>query len=150
MVDTMLINFSRTLAGTAVDEIKPVKMYFISAILFFFIAIGVYGSASGYVEYFFKSDIISFSFVVGFLIFCFPFLSWLSYLIFMVAYKKRKLKVNNKITNSLAVIAMFGIVFSFVFSFYVEYDLTSRGYVKCYKKSIHAPTKYVISKDMCK
>ncbi|HEI8572442.1 TPA: DUF1240 domain-containing protein [Morganella morganii] len=125
-------------------------MYFISAILFFFIAIGVYDSASGYVEYFFKSDIISFSFVVGFLIFCFPFLSWLSYLIFMVAYKKRKLKVNNKITNSLAVIAMFGIVFSFVFSFYVEYDLTSRGYVKCYKKSIHAPTKYVISKDMCK
>ncbi|MEM8116157.1 DUF1240 domain-containing protein, partial [Morganella morganii] len=96
------------------------------------------------------SDIISFSFVVGFLIFCFPFLSWLSYLIFMVAYRKRKLKVNNKITNSLAVIAMFGIVFSFVFSFYVEYDLTSRGYVKCYKKSIHAPTKYVISKDMCK
>ncbi len=150
MADTMLIIFSRTLAGTAVDEIKPVKMYFISAILFFFIAIGVYGSASGYVEYFFKADIISFSFVVGFLIFCFPFLSWLSYLIFMVAYRKRKLKVNNKITNSLAVIAMFGIVFSFVFSFYVEYDLTSRGYVKCYKKSIHAPTKYVISKDMCK
>ncbi|MEY1634657.1 DUF1240 domain-containing protein [Morganella morganii] len=87
---------------------------------------------------------------MGFLIFCFPFLSWLSYLIFMVAYRKRKLKVNNKITNSLAVIAMFGIVFSFVFSFYVEYDLTSRGYVKCYKKSIHAPTKYVISKNMCK
>lgn len=52
MADTMLIIFSRTLAGTAVDEIKPVKMYFISAILFFFIAIGVYGSASGYVEYF--------------------------------------------------------------------------------------------------
>ncbi|HAE9618421.1 TPA_asm: DUF1240 domain-containing protein, partial [Salmonella enterica subsp. enterica serovar Typhimurium] len=23
------------------------------------------------------------------------------------------------------------------------------GYVKCHKSSIHAPTKYVISKDMC-
>lgn len=145
----MPIIFSPTSIGTHVDEIKPIKMYFISAILIFFVVIGVYGSASGYVEYFFKTDIISFSFVVGFLIFCFPLLLWLSYLIFMVAYRKRKLKVNNKITNYLAVIAMFGIVFSFVFSFYVEYDLTSHGYVKCHRISIHAPTKYVISKDMC-
>ncbi|QXO73838.1 DUF1240 domain-containing protein [Morganella morganii] len=95
------------------NEIKPVKMYLASAILIFFVVIGVYGSASSYVEYFLKTDIISFSFVVGFIIFCFPFLSWLSYLIFMVAHHKRKLKVNNKITNYLAVIAMFGIVFSF-------------------------------------
>jgi len=145
----MLIIFSRILAGTAVDEIKPVKMYFVSAILFCSIAIGVYGSVSSYIDYFFKNDIISFSFVVGFLIFCFPFLSWLSSLTFIIAYRKKKIKVNNKITNSLAAIAIFGIVFSFIFSFYVEYDLTSRGYVKCYKKSIHAPTKYVISKDMC-
>ncbi|MET4860652.1 DUF1240 domain-containing protein [Morganella morganii] len=111
--------------------------------------IGLYFSVSGYVNYILKSDIISFSFVVGFLIFCFPFLSWLSSLTFIIAYRKKKIKVNNKITNSLAAIAIFGIVFSFIFSFYVEYDLTSRGYVKCYKKSIHTPTKYVISKDMC-
>ncbi|MET4881817.1 DUF1240 domain-containing protein [Morganella morganii] len=76
------------------------------------------------------------------------FYIWRS-LTFIIAYRKKKIKVNNKITNSLAAIAIFGIVFSFIFSFYVEYDLTSRGYVKCYKKSIHTPTKYVISKDMC-
>lgn len=131
-------------------EIKPTKMYLASSIILFFTAIGVYISASGYIEYFLKSDIISFSFVVGFLIFCFPLLAWLSYLMIMIGYRKAQVKVNNKITNSLVVIAISGIVFSFFFSFYVEYDLTSRGYVKCHKKSIHAPTKYIISKDMCK
>ncbi|WP_240182757.1 DUF1240 domain-containing protein [Morganella morganii] len=59
------------------------------------------------------------------------------------------MRINNIITNSLAAITIFGIIFSFFFSFYVEYDLTSRGYVKCHKKSIHAPAKYIISKDMC-
>ncbi len=132
------------------DEIKPSKMYFISAMIFFFAAFGAYGSLRSYIEYFIKSDIISFSFSMGLLIFAFPFLMRLSYLMFMIGYRKCKLKVNNKITNSLAVIAIFGIVFGFVFSFYVEYDLTSHGYVKCHKTSIHAPTKYVISKDMCK
>lgn len=146
----MLITFSRTLAGTAVDEIKPVKMYFVAAILLFFVALGAYGSITSYIEYFLKSETVSFSFQVGVIIFGVPFLARGAYFLFICGYRKTKQKANNKINNACVAIMIFGIVFSFVFSFYVEYDLTSRGYVKCYKKSMLAPTEYVISKDMCK
>jgi len=138
-----------------VSEIKPVKMYLVSAILIFAIAIGSYDSVSSYANYFLKSDIILFSFLLGLLIFASPLIAWSSYLLIIVGYRKQKnklkekVKINNKVMSSLAVIAILGFVFSFFFSFYVEYDLTSQGYVKCHKKSIHAPTKYVISKDMC-
>ncbi|MET4905956.1 DUF1240 domain-containing protein [Morganella morganii] len=135
------------------NEIKPVKIYLISAVMFFFMFIGLYFSVSGYVNYILKSDIISFSFTLGLIVFFSPLLAWFLYLAIALAYTKGKLKtnkkLNKKITNSLTAIAIFGFVFSFIFSFYVEYDLTSRGYVKCHKKSIHAPTKYIISKDMC-
>ncbi|HAT1528266.1 DUF1240 domain-containing protein [Morganella morganii] len=137
------------------SEIKPVKMYLISSILIFSIAIGSYDSVISYVDYFIKSDIISFSFPLGLIVFASPLLAWSSYLLIIVGYRKQKnklkekVKVNNKLMSLLAAIAIFGIIFSFFFSFYVEYDLTSRGYVKCHKKSIHAPTKYIISKDMC-
>ncbi len=130
-------------------------MYLISAFLFFAIVIGSYDSARSYVTYFFKSDIISFSFPLGLIVFASPLLVFCSYLLFIVGYRKQKnklkekVKVNNKLMSLLAAIAIFGIIFSFFFSFYVEYDLTSQGYVKCHKKSIHAPTEYVISKDMC-
>lgn len=150
----MLIPFSRTLAGTAVDEIKPAKMYLASAIILLPMAIVLCMSVSGYINYFLKSDIISFSFPLGFAIFFVPLLTWFSYWMIVFGYRKGKVKVNkklnNKISNLFAIIAIFGVVFSFIFSFYVEYDLTSRGYVKCHKTSIYAPTKYIISKDMCK
>ncbi|HHQ6612305.1 DUF1240 domain-containing protein [Morganella morganii] len=135
------------------SEIKPVKMYLISAVMFFSMVFVLCMSIRGYVNYFLKSDIISFSFPLGLIVFFSPLLSWFLYLAIALAYTKGKLKtnkrLNKKITNSLTAIAIFGFVFSFIFSFYVEYDLTSRGYVKCHKKSIHAPTKYIISKDMC-
>jgi len=138
-----------------VSDVKPVKVYFVSAMFFFIGVFGAYGSLKSYIDYFIKNDIISFSFPLGIFIFSLPLFLWLSYLMIISGYRKQKGKLkwkakpNNKITNSLAAIAIFGIVFSFFFSFYVEYDLTSRGYVKCHKKSIHAPTKYIISKDMC-
>ncbi|WP_274371715.1 DUF1240 domain-containing protein [Morganella morganii] len=134
-------------------EIKPVKMYLISAVMFFSMVFVLCMSIRGYVNYFLKSDIISFSFPLGIVIFGSPLLSWFLYWMVVYGYKKGNVKsnkkLNKKITNSLTAIAIFGIVFSFFFSFYVEYDLTSRGYVKCHKKSIHAPTKYIISKNMC-
>lgn len=137
------------------SDIKPVKMYLISAFLFFAIAFGAYFSLRGYINYFLKSDIISFSFPLGYIIFGCPLLTWASCWMIIIGYRKQKgtlkekVKNNNRLMNSLVAIAIFGIVFSFIFSFYVEYDLTSQGYVKCHKKSIHAPTKYIISKDMC-
>ena len=132
------------------DEIKPVKMYFVSAILFFIVVIGAYFSITSYIEYFLKSEMISFSFQTGVVIFGVPFLARGAYFIFICGYRKSKQNPNSKITNLCVFLIAFGIIFSLIFSFYVEYDLTSRGYVKCHKTSIHAPTKYVISKDMCK
>ncbi|MEY0244344.1 DUF1240 domain-containing protein [Morganella morganii] len=69
---------------------------------------------------------------------------------FHVWVSKKTQRINRKLSNLFSVFAILGIVFSFVFSFYVEYDLTSHDYIKCYKKSLLAPTEYVISKDMCK
>ncbi len=145
----MLIISSRTSAGTAVDEIKPVKMYFVSAILLFIVVVSAYFSIKSYIEYFLEFDRISFSFQTCVIIFGVPFLARGAYFIFISGYRKSKQSPNGKITNICVFLIAFGIVFSLIFSFYVEYDLTSRGYVKCHKKSIHAPTTYVISKDMC-
>lgn len=149
------VNFLITLVGVVVSDVKPANMYLASAIIIFFLLIGIYVSANGYINYFLKSNVISYSFPLGLIAFFVPLLSWASYWMIVIGYRKQKgkfeikMKINKKIMNSLTAIAIFGFVFSFFFSFYVEYDLTSRGYVKCHKKSIHAPTKYVISKDMC-
>jgi len=138
-----------------VSDVKPANMYIASAIIIFFLPIGIYASVSGYINYFLKSNIISYSFPLGLIAFFVPLLTWASYWMIVIGYRKQKgtfemkMKINKKITNSLTAIAIFGFVFSFIFSFYVEYDLTSRGYVKCHKKSVYAPTKYIISKDMC-
>ncbi|MEG0278148.1 MAG: DUF1240 domain-containing protein [Morganella sp. (in: enterobacteria)] len=131
------------------DEIKPVKMYFASAILLFFVALGAYGSIASYIEYFLKGDTVSFSFQVGVIIFGVPFLARGSYFLFICGYRRSKQKANNKINNVCIAIMIIGIIFSFIFSFYVAYDLNSKGYVTCPKKSMLAPTEYVISKDMC-
>lgn len=144
-----LIIYSQIFIGIAVDEIKPVKMYFVSAILLFFVALGTYGSVTSYIEYFLKGDTVSFSFQIGVLIFGAPFLARGSYFLFICGYRKSKQKANNKINNVCVVIMIFGIIFSLIFSFYVEYDLKSQGYVTCHKKAMIAPSKYVISKDMC-
>ena len=93
---------------------------------------------------------ILFSFQTGLLFFGAPLLIYLSYLIFICTYKKKTQKMNNKIAGYLAIMAIAGIIFSFFFSFYVRYDLVSKGYYICYKQSTFAPSEYVISKDMCK
>lgn len=145
----MLIIFSRTLAGTAVDEINPVKMYFISLIFFIIAFFGLYISIMAYGSYFLMGDMVTFSFPYASFILSWPLLIGFSFVTFMCGRQKKTQNVNWKLFNLFGAFAIFGIIFSFSFSFYVEYDLTSSGYVKCYKKSIHAPTKYVISKDMC-
>lgn len=147
--DTILIIFSRTLAGTAVDEIKPIKMYFISLIFFIIAIFGLYISTMAYRSYFLMGNVVTFSFPYASFILGWPLLIIFSFTTFMCGYQKKTQRINRKLSNLFSVFAILGIVFSFVFSFYVEYDLTSRGYVKCYKKSLLAPTEYVISKDMC-
>lgn len=146
----MLIIFSPTSIGTPVDEIKPVKMYFISLVFFIISIFGLYISIMAYRSYFLMGNIVSFSFPYASFILGWPLLLSFSFITFMCGYQKKTQHVNQKLSGLFSVIAISGIIFSLIFSFYIEYNLTSRGYVKCYKKSILAPTEYVISKDMCR
>ncbi|MBG6030713.1 DUF1240 domain-containing protein [Proteus hauseri] len=132
------------------DKINPFKLYSISLFILLLSVFCSYFSISYYIEYFSMKERILFSFQTALLFFGTPLLVYFSYLIFICAYKKKTKKMNNKIAGYLAIIAIAGIVFSFFFSFYVRYDLVSKGYYICYKQSIFAPSEYVISKDMCK
>ncbi|WP_240182758.1 hypothetical protein [Morganella morganii] len=78
------------------SEIKPVKMYLVSAFLFFAIGFGAYFSVRGYINYFLKSDIISFSFPLGFIIFGCPLLAWASYWMIIIGYRKQKGKLKKR------------------------------------------------------
>lgn len=144
-----LIMFSLTFTGIPVAETKPVKMYFISLLILAAAVFEFYISTMVYRSYFLIEDVVYFSFPYESFILSWPLLLNLSFLTFMGGYAKKTQNINWFISNCFGVIAIFGLIFSLVFSFYVEYDLTSRGYVKCHKKSLHAPTEYVVSKDMC-
>ncbi|WIV88716.1 DUF1240 domain-containing protein [Proteus appendicitidis] len=131
-------------------EIKPVNLILSSLCILLLSFFGLYYSIINYIDYFLMKDRIAFSFQTGLLCFGVPLTFYFSYYGFLCAYKKKIQKMNNKIAGYLAIIAIAGIVFSFFFSFYVRYDLVSKGYYICYKQSIFAPSEYVISKDMCK
>ncbi len=57
--------------------------------------------------------------------------------------------MNNKLANSLAVIAMFGVMVSFFSSMYISYNLSDKGYEICPKNSWVAPNKYVKYIALC-
>ncbi|MBG3131635.1 DUF1240 domain-containing protein, partial [Proteus mirabilis] len=122
------------------DKINPFKLYSISLFILLLSVFCSYFSISYYIEYFSMKERILFSFQTALLFFGAPLLVYFSYLIFICAYKKKTKKMNNKIAGYLAIIAIAGIVFSFFFSFYVRYDLVSKGYYICYKQSIFAPS----------
>ncbi|QPB78102.1 DUF1240 domain-containing protein [Proteus sp. GOKU] len=132
------------------DKISPLKLFLTSLFVFLLSIFCFYFSISYYIEYFSMKERILFSFQTALLCFGSPLLIYFSYLIFICAYKKKTQKMNNKIAGYLTIMAIAGIIFSFFFSFYVRYDLVSKGYYICYKQSIFAPSEYVISKDMCK
>lgn len=132
------------------DSVKPIKIYLSLAVMVFVVVISASSSISSYIAYFLKEDLVKFSFDTAVIIWMLPLLVRMIYFILIVGCLKRKVSLNNKITNVCVVVGFIGFFFSFFYSFYVEYDLTSQGYVKCYKKSSHSRTKYVISKDMCK
>ncbi|WP_322618350.1 DUF1240 domain-containing protein [Proteus sp. CD3] len=70
-------------------------------------------------------------------------------MVFFVHIRKKIQKMNNKIAGYLAIIVIAGIVFSFFFSFYVRYDLVSKGYYICYKQSIFAPKRICYIQKIC-
>ncbi len=131
------------------DDIKPIKMYLISLLLLVIAIFGLYISIAAYRSYFLMGDMVCFSFIFASFILGWPLILHFAYVIFMCGYTMKKQNVSWSLSHYLGIAAMLGIVFSFLFSFYVAYNLTSQGYVTCHKKSIFSTTKYVTSKDMC-
>ncbi|WP_121576222.1 DUF1240 domain-containing protein [Brenneria alni] len=110
---------------------------------------GGWFSLSGYVDFFKSSDVITFSWKVGVIIFSVPLLFYFSYLAFFSVIKNEPAKMNNKLANSLAMIAIFGAVVSFFSSIYISYNLSERGYNVCPKISWMDPNKYVKDIALC-
>ncbi|WP_193554622.1 DUF1240 domain-containing protein [Pectobacterium versatile] len=72
-----------------------------------------------------------------------------SYLAFYSAIKNEVPKMNNKLANSLAIVAIFGAVVSFFSSIYISYNLNDQDYKICPNNSWIAPSKYVKDISLC-
>ncbi|TAI92975.1 DUF1240 domain-containing protein [Pectobacterium versatile] len=85
----------------------------------------------------------------GYLSFGSPLLFYFSYLAFYSAIKNEVPKMNNKLANSLAIVAIFGAVVSFFSSIYISYNLNDQDYKICPNNSWIAPSKYVKDISLC-
>ncbi|MFJ5332146.1 DUF1240 domain-containing protein [Pectobacterium versatile] len=106
-------------------------------------------SFNGYLSFLQKSDVVIFSWKLGLMVFGSPLLFYFSYLAFYSAIMGEVAKMNNKLANSLTIIAMFGAMVSFFSSMYISYDLSDQGYETCPKNSWMAPNKYVKDIALC-
>ncbi|WP_038827188.1 DUF1240 domain-containing protein, partial [Yersinia pestis] len=93
-------------------------------LLFFLSSWGCWFSLSGYLAFFKLSDVIIFSWKVGFVIFAVPLLFYFSYLAFFSAIKNKPAIMNNKLANALAILAILGSIISLFSSAYISYSLT--------------------------
>lgn len=110
---------------------------------------GCWFSLSGYLAFFTLSDVITFSWKVGVLVFAVPLLFYFSYLAFYSAMKNELPRMNNKLADRLAVIAIIGAVLSLFLSIYISHSLSHQGYETCPKNSWMAPNKYVKDVALC-
>lgn len=110
---------------------------------------GCWFSLSGYLAFFTLSDVITFSWKVGILVFAAPLLFYFSYLAFCSAMKNELPRMNNKLADRLAVIAIIGAVVSLFLSIYMSHNLSHQGYETCPKKSWMNPSKYVKNIALC-
>ncbi|MEQ9854539.1 MULTISPECIES: DUF1240 domain-containing protein [Pectobacterium] len=110
---------------------------------------GCWFSLNGYLAFFTLSDVITFSWKVGVLVFATPLLFYFSYLAFYSAMKNELPRMNNKLADKLAVIAIIGAVVSLFLSIYMSHSLSHQGYEICPKHSWMAPNKYVKNISLC-
>lgn len=110
---------------------------------------GCWFSLSGYLAFFTLSDVITFSWKVGILVFAAPLLFYFSYLAFCSAMKNELPRMNNKLADRLAVTAIIGAVVSLFLSIYMSHSLSHQGYETCPKKSWMDPSKYVKNIALC-
>lgn len=106
-------------------------------------------SISGYLSFFKLNDVIVFSWKVGLFIFGTPLLFYFSYLAFSCVLKNETPVMNNKLANSLALLAVFGAVISLFSSIYIGHNLKSSGYIVCTRTSWVAPNEYVKDIKLC-
>ncbi|MEH0875092.1 DUF1240 domain-containing protein [Pectobacterium cacticida] len=120
-----------------------------ATLLFLMSCWGGWFSLSEYMAFFKLSHVITFSWKVGVLVFAVPLLLYFSYLAFYTAIKNKMAKMNNKLANLLAIIAICGTVVSFLSSIYISFSLSNSGYVVCQKISWMDPNKYVKDIALC-
>ncbi|WP_109395925.1 DUF1240 domain-containing protein [Proteus faecis] len=125
-------------------------IYLVSGILFVFFSIELFISIESYVDYFSLSEKIRSSFKTSVFLFTVPSVFYLLYLLVFPPPKKRTLKESKKIMFSFLLFFIFGCLFSFFFSRYVEKDLLSKGYVVCEKGSFAKSNAYVVSPMLCR
>lgn len=125
-------------------------IYLVSGILFVFFSIELFISIESYVDYFSLSEKIRSSFKTSVFLFTVPSVFYLLYLLVFPPPKKRTLKGSKKIMFSFLLFFIFGCLFSFFFSRYVEKDLLSKGYVVCEKGSFAKSNGYVVSPMLCR
>ncbi|WP_350339043.1 DUF1240 domain-containing protein [Proteus faecis] len=125
-------------------------IYLVSGILFVFFSIELFISIESYVDYFSLSEKIRSSFKTSVFLFTVPSVFYLLYLLVFPPPKKRTLKGSKKIMFSFLLFFIFGCLFSFFFSRYVEKDLLSKGYVVCEKGSFAKSNIYVVSPMLCR
>ncbi|MFV8869500.1 DUF1240 domain-containing protein [Serratia fonticola] len=106
-------------------------------------------SLSGYLSFFKLSDVIIFSWKVGVFIFGTPLLFYFSYLAVLCVIKNKVPAMNNKLANSLTLLAMLGAIISLFSSIYIGHNLKERGYKVCSKASWVAPNEYVRDLKLC-
>ena len=135
--------------GTVVVKVNRPLVGAFAVFLFFLSCFISWISFNGYLSFLQKSDVIIFSWKLGLMIFGSPLLFYFSYLAFYSAIKNEVPKMNNKLANSLAIIAIFGAVVSFFSSIYISYDLNDKDYKICPKNSWIAPNKYVKDISLC-
>ncbi|WP_057533032.1 DUF1240 domain-containing protein [Yersinia pseudotuberculosis] len=120
-----------------------------AVLLFFLSSWGCWFSLSGYLAFFKLSDIIIFSWKVGFVIFPAPLLFYFSYLAFYSAIKNKPATMNNKLANALAILAILGSIISLFSSAYISYSLTEYSYKSCPRSSWMSPNEYVKDIKLC-
>nr|WP_306798033.1 DUF1240 domain-containing protein [Pectobacterium carotovorum] len=135
--------------GTAVVKVNRPLVGAFAVFLFCISCFISWISFNGYLSFLQKSDVIIFSWKLGLMVFGSPLLFYFSYLAFYSAIKNEVPKMNNKLANSLAIVAIFGAVVSFFSSIYISYNLNAQYYKICPNNSWVAPSKYVKDISLC-
>lgn len=124
-------------------------IYVVSVFLFVVFSMELFISIESYIHYFSLAEKISTSFRTSIFLFTVPAVFYLLYLLVFPPSKKRTIKGSKKIMFSFLLFFIFGVFFSFFFSYYVERDLLSKGYFVCEKNTFAESNLYVKSLNRC-